>query len=137
MNDKSFVDSNVWIYLFDKDQSKKKVSLQLLCEETIISTQVIAENINVCFRKFNLPFDVVENHAMNLIQNCQVALISPATIQSALQISKRYQYRFYDSLILATALENDCPIVYSEDMQHEQVIEGNMTILNPFLPGVL
>ena len=137
MNDRPFVDSNVWIYLFDKDPSKKKIALELLGQDLVISTQVIAENINVCSRKLGLAPEVVESHAKNLIRSCQVVLITSETIELALQVSKRYGYRFYDSLILAAALENDCPILYSEDMHHGQEIEGKLKILNPFLPDVL
>jgi len=43
-----------------------------------------------------------------------------------------YKFQFYDCLIIATALENNCTILYSEDMQHNQLIEDKLTILNPF-----
>lgn len=137
MNDKPFVDSNIWIYLFGENQSKKEISLKLLDQDLVISTQVITENINVCFRKLKLLSEVVESHTKNLIQNCQVVLIVPETIELALSVSKRYQYSFYDSLIIAAALENNCPILYSEDMQHGQEIEDRLKILNPFFPNVL
>jgi len=48
-------------------------------------------------------------------------------------IAQRYQFSFYDSLIIASALEAGCITLYSEDMQHEQVIEKRLTIRNPFL----
>ncbi len=137
MNAKIFVDSNVWIYLFGQDQGKKEVALHLLSQNPIISTQVIAENINVCLRKLNLPFTVVEQHASNLSENCVVVVIQPATILAALHIHHRYQYSFYDSLIVAAALENDCSMLYSEDLQHEQVIEGTLQIINPFVKGTV
>lgn len=133
MNDKHFVDSNVWIYLFDQDKVKKRTALQLLGQSPTISTQVIAENINVCLKKLNLSLEDAEKHAKNLIRQCQVALIQPSTINSAIHLAKRYQYSFYDSLILAAALENSCTILYSEDFQNGQVIEGTLKIRNPFL----
>lgn len=68
MNDKHFVDSNVWIYLFDQDKAKKNKALQLLSQSPIISTQVITENINVCLKKLKLSLDDTEKHAKNLIQ---------------------------------------------------------------------
>lgn len=133
MNDKHFADSNIWIYLFDQDKVKKSTALQMLGQSPIISTQVIAENINVCLKKLKLSLDDAEKHAKNLIQQCQIVLIQPSTIDSAVQLAKRYQYSFYDSLILAAALENGCTILYSEDFQHGQVIEGILEIKNPFL----
>lgn len=67
------------------------------------------------------------------MENCQVALLTPDTITLALDISKRYQYSYYDSHIIAAALENNCSLLYSEDMQHGQEIEGKLKIVNPFL----
>jgi len=53
---------------------------------------------------------------------------------SALIIKERYQFSFYDSLIIASAIEADCDILYSEDMQHKQIIDEQLQILNPFSP---
>jgi predicted nucleic acid-binding protein len=50
----------------------------------------------------------------------------------AVDILDRYKYSFYDSLIIATALENKCMILYSEDLQHNQGIGKKMKIVNPF-----
>ncbi|MCY7350108.1 MAG: hypothetical protein LH606_05515 [Cytophagaceae bacterium] len=50
----------------------------------------------------------------------------------ALRIKGRYGYQFYDSLIIATALQVGCTVLYSEDMQDGQVIDLRLTILNPF-----
>jgi len=45
---------------------------------------------------------------------------------------EKYKYQYYDSLIIATAIENGCSILYSEDMQHNQNIENKLVIVNPF-----
>ena len=58
--------------------------------------------------------------------------ISFDTVKSAFYIKERYNYSWWDSLVLASALENDCKIIYSEDMRHGQVIENTLEILNPF-----
>ena len=55
-----------------------------------------------------------------------------STQRNALGIKKKYHFQYYDSLILATAIENNCSIVYSEDMQHNQSIENKIKIINPF-----
>jgi predicted nucleic acid-binding protein len=54
-------------------------------------------------------------------------------IQKALKLNSKYGYSYYDCLILASALLNDCEYLYSEDMQHNQLIEGKLKIVNPFL----
>lgn len=57
--------------------------------------------------------------------------ITAATHEAGIEIARRYGYRIYDSLIIATALEASCGILYSEDMQNGQQIQG-LAILNPF-----
>ncbi len=54
------------------------------------------------------------------------------TVKKYLSLKKKYLYSYWDSLILASSLESKCNIVYSEDMQHRQVIEQTLTIMNPF-----
>ncbi|MBN8563495.1 MAG: PIN domain-containing protein [Leptolyngbya sp. UWPOB_LEPTO1] len=67
-----------------------------------------------------------------MIQDIPVVDINPQSVLTALTISDRYNYAYWDSLILATALLNDCSIVYSEDMQHNQFINQAVRIINPF-----
>ncbi len=55
-----------------------------------------------------------------------------ATISDAVRLADRYGYSFYDSLIVAAALESGCSILYSEDMQSGQLIDGTLTIRSPF-----
>jgi predicted nucleic acid-binding protein len=62
-----------------------------------------------------------------------VHLLNFQTSLEALKIHQKYQYSYYDSLIIASALENQCDILYSEDMQHQQLIENRLLIFNPFL----
>jgi predicted nucleic acid-binding protein len=52
----------------------------------------------------------------------------------ACNIAEGYGYSFYDSLIIAAALECDCTILYSEDMANKQTIHGKLTIIDPFIP---
>lgn len=63
---------------------------------------------------------------------CRIEIISLTTIHKALDIRERYNFSWYDSLIVATALEVGCDILYSEDMQNGQEIEGRMSVVNPF-----
>ena len=68
-----------------------------------------------------------------MIENSNIFSYSANTIINALNLKERYKYQFYDCLILATALENSCSILYSEDMQHKQTIEKSLQIINPFI----
>ena len=65
--------------------------------------------------------------------SCQVAIITPMTIQHAIEIAERYKFSWFDSLIVATALEAGCDTLYTEDLQHRQIIDGRLTVSNPFM----
>ena len=66
-------------------------------------------------------------------ENNEVQTNTVSTVNQACQIADRYSYSFYDSLILAAALEAECPVLFSEDLQHGQLIEQALTIKNPFI----
>jgi predicted nucleic acid-binding protein len=67
-----------------------------------------------------------------IIDSVNVAGLSLPTIESCLLLKEKYRYSWWDSLILASALEAGCTAVYSEDMQNGQLIEDRLTIKNPF-----
>jgi len=134
MSDKVFVDSNVFIYLLSDDERKKSIACSILKTRPVISTQVISENVNVLIRKFdNLSFEKVKHHVYILNYFCFVADITMLTIEKALAIKPKYGYQWYDSTVLSAAVLQDCNIIYSEDMQHGQIIENRLKIINPFL----
>jgi len=136
MRDKVFLDTNIVIYSYSEDEVEKFEIVNRLLEEyenqIIISTQVINELSNTLFRKFRLNADEVEAVVLELNSNFPIVNFTLQTQLKAIEIKERYQLQFYDSLILATALENGCNIVYSEDMQNGQVIDNQLTIVNPF-----
>ncbi len=119
MKDRIYADSNVFLYALDKDAVKKNIALDIMADKPIISTQVINENINSAVKKF-LPKEEAIKHAELLIRMCHVKNISVKTIRTACSISIRYQYSYFDSLHIASTLENRCSLLYSEDLQHNQ-----------------
>jgi len=135
MRDKVFLDTNIVIYSYSEDEVEKFEIANRLLEEyenqIIISTQVINELSNTLFRKFRLNAEEVEAVVLELNNNFPIVNFTLQTQLKAIEIKERYQLQFYDSLILATALENGCNIVYSEDMQNGQVIDNRLTIINP------
>jgi predicted nucleic acid-binding protein len=132
MNDKIFVDSNIWLYLFDADQHKKNTVLRLLSENHTISTQVLSENANVCLKKLRMTEVIVSQHIQHLTSACHVVLLKPSTIKMALQIKQNHQLSFYDSQILAAAIENQCNILLSEDLSEGATYESKVKVINPF-----
>ena len=132
--DRFFTDSNVLLYLLSDVENKKEIAKQLLRTNPVISTQVITENINVAFKKFkSLTPQQILQHKNFICLLSELVLINEKTIDLALEIKSKYQYQWFDSLIIASALQANCTILYSEDMQHNQLIENRLTIINPFI----
>jgi len=133
MKDKFFFDTNILIYLLSDEANKQQKCLDLykFIGAKFISTQVLNEFANVCFKKNLLKTDISE-YIEKLSRNFVVSLIYKKTILKTIQIKNKYGYSFYDSAIIASALQNNCAILYTEDMQHQQIIENTLTIINPF-----
>jgi predicted nucleic acid-binding protein len=127
-----FLDSNILVYLVDKDIEKREKVLSFIFDEYTISTQVVTENVNVCLRRLKQTKERAFEHGQGLINKFKVVQITPSTIELAFIISNKYQLSWWDSLIIASALENNCKTLYSEDMQDGLVIENTLTIVNPF-----
>jgi predicted nucleic acid-binding protein len=136
MHDKAFLDTNILIYAYSEDEPKKQsIALQLLDsfeDRIIISKQVVNELSNILLKKFKLESDQVENVLLEIDNVLPIVDFDLTTQIKALKLKDRYQFQFYDALIVATALENSCTIIYSEDMQHEMLIDGSLKIINPF-----
>lgn len=130
---RTFLDSNILLYLVGHEGSiKKKIVKNLISPDQFISTQVIAENVNVCLKKFHMDKQLAFSHGKNLLQKFTVLTIEKPTLEKSFLISNTYNLSFWDSLIIATALHADCTILYSEDMQNGLLIEKSLTIKNPF-----
>ena len=129
----AFFDSNILLYLISSDADKAAMSEGLLAEGGVISVQVLNEFTAVAVRKYGLPWSRIHEALIPVRYACRVEPLSEATYDRATALGQRYGYSFYDCVILAAALIAGCEILYSEDMQNEQVVEGQLTILNPYL----
>ncbi|MEZ5673203.1 MAG: PIN domain-containing protein [Thiotrichaceae bacterium] len=128
-----FVDSNIWLYAAITGNEKSESARVLIESKSIvISTQVINEVSFNLLRKYRYSEDEVETFIREISISCHVHLLTIQTCLVASTIRQRYQLSFWDSMIVAAALESQCVILYSEDMQHNQRIEGKLTICNPF-----
>ena len=83
--------------------------------------------------KYKVKHSEVIDFVKAMSRNFSVFGVTKDTSLYALALKEKYHYSWWDSLVLASALENECQIVYSEDMQHKQVIESSLKIINPFL----
>jgi predicted nucleic acid-binding protein len=136
MNDKVFLDTNILIYCYSVDEKEKQYKALSLLEKhsdnSLISTQVINELSNILFKKFKLTSIEIENTILEIDNYVNIVNFTLTTQIKALKIKEKYKLQFYDSLIIATALENKCTILYSEDMQDNFIIDSVLTIINPF-----
>ena len=139
MSDKYFLDTNLIVYAFDTGNPRKQKRANELIKTALksntgcISFQVVQEFINVATRKFAVPLSIPDcEKYLNAVLSplCEV-FASIELYSRSLDVMDRWRLSFYDSLIVAAALQADCAILYSEDLQHEQKIE-DLTIYNPF-----
>ncbi|HLC16143.1 MAG TPA: PIN domain-containing protein [Thermodesulfovibrionia bacterium] len=139
-----FIDSNLWVYGFietrNNEEKDKRDKIILLLEREnnknniIISVQVINEFHWILKRKYDVNESEIRNKVINaILLIAEVTSVDLKIYKSAFVIRDKYAISFWDSLIVASALENDCSILYSEDMQDGQVIEEKLKIINPFL----
>jgi predicted nucleic acid-binding protein len=135
MNVKSFFDTNLLIYLYSEDELDKQAQILTQIKNTEnrwISTQVLNELSNTLRRKFKLEYADIVKVIAEIRANFEIITVQIETIELALKIAEKYRYSYYDSAIIAAALESSCTLLYSEDMQHNQIIEGQLKIINPF-----
>jgi predicted nucleic acid-binding protein len=135
-HNKVFIDSNVIIYAYsNSEEIKRKIAIEIITENyTVISTQVLQEVSNILRRKYTLDYTVIKETLQECIfSHNELYTNEQQTIFRACDIAKLYQFSFYDSLIVSAALENNCRILYSEDLQHNQTIDGVLTVINPFI----
>ena len=137
MSDKIFIDTNLWIYLYadasDREKTEKISGLiDKHFEDINISTQVLGEVFNALTRKGLKEKEEARQMILDLISNFSVVEVLQPSVIKAIDLSIRYGYSYWDSLILATAIDNSCAIIYTEDMQDGQIIEERLKIENPF-----
>lgn len=142
MSGGDFFDSNIFVYLFDDvDDRKHNIALTLVqtaltIGNAVISYQVVQETLNVVTHKLKPPVapDVALRFMETTLQPMWRVMPSADLFKRALQNRTQYSLSFYDSLIVAAAQEAGCKRLYSEDMQHGQLI-GKLRIVNPFVAG--
>jgi predicted nucleic acid-binding protein len=128
----SFIDTNVLVYLAG-DGDKAERAEALLHEGGTISVQVLNELANVARRKLGFSWDEVSEFVGGVRGLLAVIPLDEAVHDEGLRISRRYGLSVYDGMIAGAALIAGCDVLRSEDMQHGLVIDGQVTIRNPFV----
>jgi predicted nucleic acid-binding protein len=140
MPDRFFLDTNIFVYSFDRSEvAKSKRAGQLIrtalkTQKGIISYQVVQEFFNAALQRFAKPLkaDEAEQYFSTIFRPLLGIHSSPALYLEALHLQGRYRLPWYDSLIVAAAIQAECELLMTEDLQHGQRF-GNLRIENPFL----
>jgi predicted nucleic acid-binding protein len=140
MNDRVFLDTNIFVYSFDRGSPAKAKRAATLIKEAVtsrkgmVSYQVVQEFLNVALKRFEKPLTTAEaeQYLATVFRPLLTIYASQSLFLEALRLCGRYRLGWYDSLIVAAAIEGQCAALYSEDLQHGQRI-GQIQIQNPFV----
>jgi predicted nucleic acid-binding protein len=134
--ERTFVDSNVWVYVFDHRDSKKQARARTiidgLADDVVVSTQVVQETYWNLVRKLKAPASDAAALAAEMLELPTIQ-VSPDLILAAIGRSRKDPATsFWDALIVEAALAGGCTRLVSEDLQHGRVFDRKLRVENPF-----
>ncbi|GBU21009.1 hypothetical protein R80B4_00896 [Fibrobacteres bacterium R8-0-B4] len=127
------LDTNILLYRHNRPYDVQRTIVDKFLDETpVISSQVISEYLNVMQRRFKVEKRKLIRACAIWLQDCYVHPVTDSTIELADTLINRYDFQLFDGIIVASALEFGCGILYSEDMHDGLIVEKKLTIVNPF-----
>ncbi len=126
-----FVDTNVVLYLLDGGPKADRAE-EVLAQGPLVSVQVLNEAMVNCRRKAGLNWDETRRFLAGIEALCPVEDLTLQTHQVGRALAERYGFSVYDSMIVAAALIADCTTLFTEDMQDDLLVEGQLRLVNPF-----
>lgn len=140
MNDRVFVDTNILVYLFDRDAPVKQRRVRQIVDDLgpilVVSTQVLQEFYVSVTRKLGKPLAARDaDEAVGDLAALDVVVVDVPLIRAAITMSRENRFSFWDGLIIETARSRGCTRLLSEDLQHGRVF-GSMRVENPFRTNV-
>jgi predicted nucleic acid-binding protein len=134
MNKKIAIETNVLVYVRDNhENSKYQIVMDIIDAMPVVCSQVAVEYMNVIKRLFKLTKQECMAICLCDTENCDFRSVGYQTLQYANNLMLQYDFQLFDSIVVASALEAGCDILYSEDFQHNQLIENRLRIINPFI----
>ncbi len=130
---KIFFDTNTLLYLFSSDTNKADWISKNIQKSNVISVQVLNEFTSASLKKIKISTKELDEFLGLFLEIFTIKPLDIETFNSSLRISRRYGYHQYDSMIIAAAIKAGCQRLYSEDLQHKQVIDKKLQIVNPFI----
>lgn len=140
MATRSFIDTNILVYAEASDEPvKQKIALTLLKQlyegaRGVLSTQVIQEYCNVSLKKLKLS-PLYIRAQLDFYEQFEVIQVTPAIIRTAIDLHQTRRVAFYDAIVLASAQVAGCSLLFSEDMNIGEIVDG-VRIHNPFVYSV-
>ena len=137
MSAEHFLDTNVFVYMFDETDPIKRQRAETLVGNSLINStgcisyQVVQETLNVLTQRINVSIESATLMLDDILIPLWQINPTPELYRMGLRVQSRYGFSYYDSLIVAAALEAGCTRLYTEDLQHGQQIQ-QLTILDPF-----
>ncbi len=137
MSGKFFVDTNIFVYAAlqaPDSEGKRAAAISVLtgAGTVVASTQVLNEFAVVLLKNRFADADV-QSRVESIVADCSIVLVTLDTIRLAWKVKKRYQFSYWDSLIVAAALHEDCRTLFTEDLGSGMLIDNSLRVTNPFL----
>jgi len=132
---KAFFDTNVLLYLLSEDTAKADCAEAILAKGGVVSVQVLNEFASVASRKLRMTYPEIREELDIVRAICKVEPLTVDTHERGLQLAERYGFSLYDAMIAAAALRAGCTLLYTEDLQDGQTLEGRLLVHNPFNVG--
>jgi predicted nucleic acid-binding protein len=140
MSDRFFLDTNIFVYSFDRtapakaEKAGKLITKALETQKGVVSYQVVQEFFNVALKRFSHPMRVADaEQYLGTVFRPLLSVHSSASLYGeALRFQAKTGLSWFDSLIVSAALQANCDLVLTEDLQHGQRF-GSLRIENPFL----
>lgn len=133
--ERAFLDTNIWLYAFiaSGEMQKNRLAKEVIqyCEP-VLSTQVINETCVNLLKKADMPENQLRALVQAFYEKYIVVNVEQCTLLLASELREQYSLSYWDSVIVASAVESGCEILYTEDMQAGLRIVDCLSIVNPF-----
>jgi predicted nucleic acid-binding protein len=133
-----FIDTNIAIYADDAAYpDKQAIAAKLIASayqqgDAVISTQVLQEYYYAAVHKLRLDAAFAAER-LRFFSRFEVVTVTPQLVLAATDLHRLMSVSFWDALILQAAISSGCHTLYSEDMNHGEIVNG-VKIVNPFIP---
>jgi predicted nucleic acid-binding protein len=131
-----FIDTNIVVYADDVAYPEKQaIAAALIANayaagDAVISTQVMQEYYNAAVNKLNMDAALAVER-LRFFARFEVVSTTPQLVIAATDLHRLKRLSFWDALILQSAMSSGCHTLYSEDMNHGEIVNG-VEIVNPF-----